>query len=134
MIVVDTCFCIDIMRERKKKITGPAIQKLRDMENAEIFISLFALCELRAGAELSNQPKNELERIEKMLQYITVLYPDVSFPVLYGEAEAALRKNGTPVPVMDLLIGITAKTVGMPLLTNDTRHYGLIPGLVVETY
>lgn len=133
-MVIDTCFWIDVMRESKRNKTGPALQKLVDLENTEMYTSVFTLCELRAGAELSDNPKGELERVEKLLQFITVLYPDTAFPVLYGEAEGILRNNGTPIPVMDLLIGITAKAVGMPLLSKDTKHYGLIPGLVVQTY
>jgi len=35
-------------------------------------------CFLRAGAELSDNPKGELERVEKLLQFITVLYPDAA--------------------------------------------------------
>lgn len=107
-MILDTCFLIDIMHERKRNETGPAIRKLSAFENAEIYTSVFTLCELRAGAEMSSDTKSE--------------------------AEGYLRKNGTPIPVMDLLIGITAKGVGMPLISKDTRHYDLIPGLVVESY
>ena len=53
---------------------------------------------------------------------------------MYAEAAAALITAGTPIPVMDLLIGITAKTNGLPLLTRDNRHFHRIPGLVVEWY
>lgn len=133
-MVIDTCFWIDIIRERKGNNTGPALQKLADLENTEMYTSVYTLCELHAGAELSSNPKAELERVEKLLQFVNVLYPDTAFPVFYGEAEGFLRKNGTPIPVMDLLIGISAKAVGMPLLSKDTKHYGLIPGLVVQTY
>jgi predicted nucleic acid-binding protein len=35
---------------------------------------------------------------------------------------------------MDLLIGVLARSHGLPLLTRDPGHYGFIPGLVVETY
>lgn len=133
-MLLDTCFCIDLIRERKKGISGPAIEKLKSLETVELFISMFTLCELRAGAELSVKAKAELERVEKMLEFIAVLYPDSSFPVFYGEAEAALRKSGTPIPVMDLLIGITAKAAGITILTKDTDHFKLISGLVVESY
>jgi len=133
-MLLDTCFCDDQIRERKSGGKGPATAKLASFEEARIFISLFTLCELRAGAELSAHPKRELERIERILDYVSVLYPDSSFPVFCGEAEAYLRKNGTPIPVMDLLIGITAKAAGIPLVTRDCRHLQLIPGLVVIEY
>ena len=97
-MLLDTCFCIDLIRERKKGISGPAIEKLKSLETAELFISMFTLCELRAGAELSVKAKAELERVEKMLEFIAVLYPDSSFPVFYGEAEAAPAKERYSYP------------------------------------
>jgi tRNA(fMet)-specific endonuclease VapC len=133
-VLLDTCFCIDIIREGNAKRTGPATKKLVNLKDSQLFISLFSLCELRAGAELSANPGTELERVEQMLEFISIVYPEPSFPVFYGEAEAHLRKNGTPIPVMDLLIGITAKATGMPLITKDTRHFRLIPGLVISSY
>jgi predicted nucleic acid-binding protein len=133
-VLLDTCFCIDIIREGKAQSVGQATVKLESLKDTQIFISLFTLCELRSGAELSAKPKKELERIENMLEFISVLYPDQSFPVFYGEAEAYLRKQGTPIPVKDLLIGITAKAAGMTLISKDIRHFKLIPGLVVLSY
>jgi len=65
---------------------------------------------------------------------VTVLYPDESFSTLYGEAASHLLSSGTPIPVMDLMIGIVAKARSLPLLTRDTRHFDRIPGLVVEGY
>jgi predicted nucleic acid-binding protein len=35
---------------------------------------------------------------------------------------------------MDLLIAISAKAAGLPLLTRDLKHFDRIPSLVVETY
>ncbi|MFP4363991.1 MAG: type II toxin-antitoxin system VapC family toxin [Spirochaetia bacterium] len=133
-MVVDTCFCIDIIRERKAGVQGPGLKKLNSLKNHQLYISLFSVCELRAGAELTKKAKVELGKIELLLDYINIVYPDVSFSVLYGEAEASLRRNGTPIPVMDLLIGISAKSLGMPLVTKDEKHFCLIPGLAVETY
>ena len=52
----------------------------------------------------------------------------------YGEAEAFLQRSGKSIPTVDLLIGLTAKQHGLPLLTADDEHFRRIPGLVVETY
>ena len=97
-------------------------------------MSLHVLCELYSGANLSSNTKNELRKIEVFSENIEIIYPDRPFTVLYGETESYLRKKGTPIPVMDLLIGITAKQYGMPLLTRDLNHFNLIPGLILETY
>lgn len=131
---LDTCFLIDLFRERHASQNGPAHLKLAALGNSNLLISLFTLCELRAGAELSSNPKEELRKIELILDYIITVFPDASFPIVYGEAEAFLRKRGTPIPVMDLLIGCAAKISGMPILTKDIEHFDKIPGLVVDTY
>ncbi|GAB1482607.1 hypothetical protein MASR2M78_14230 [Treponema sp.] len=65
---------------------------------------------------------------------MTIIYPDQGFPNLYGEAAASLIKSGTPIPVIDLLIGISAKSRGLALLTRDNNHFEHIPGLIVQTY
>jgi tRNA(fMet)-specific endonuclease VapC len=92
------------------------------------------VCELNTGMMLSNRQGIERQRMTDLLRHLTVLYPDKSFPILYGEAAAALLSAGTPIPVMDLLIGVSAKAWGLPVLTRDTRHFEHIPGLMVEGY
>ena len=72
--------------------------------------------------------------ISDFIQHLTVLYPDKAFPVLYAESAAALLSARTPIPVMDLLIGVTARIHGLPLLTRERKHFNRIPGLVVEWY
>ena len=130
---VDTTFCIDLMREAHRG-SGRATAAMERLGDSLVFASVFVICELHAGARLSTHVQRELRSVERLAENLTVVYPDASFPVAYAELEVALRRNGTPIPTMDLLIGTTAQMRGMPLLTRDTEHYGLIPGLVIETY
>jgi tRNA(fMet)-specific endonuclease VapC len=131
---LDTSYCVDLFRENNNGIRGPATLKLKSLENTPVYISIFVLCELHSGAQLSKYPGKELRKIELFSEYLEIVYPDRVFPVLYGETESFLRKNGTPIPVMDLLIGITSKQYGMPLLTRDDKHFKHIPGLIIENY
>lgn len=131
---LDTSFCIDLFREYNKNIQGPALQKLKELKNIPIYLSVFVICELHTGANLSKNPKKELKKVELLIEDIQIVYPNQSFAVLYGETEAYLRKKGSVIPIMDLLIGISAKQYGLPLITRDYKHFNLIPGLVVERY
>ena len=130
----DTCFWVDLLRERNREERGPATRMLASLGETQILISVFVLCELRAGAESSESPQKELTRMSRLVEPHPVIYPDAAFAVLYGELSAALLKNGTPIPVMDLLIGVTAKRFAAPVLTRDVAHFRKIPGLVVEEY
>jgi predicted nucleic acid-binding protein len=99
-----------------------------------LLISLFVLCELRAGAEMSSNPQRELSSVVRLVEGFEIVSPAPPFAVLYGEIVAALLRNGTPVPRMDVLLGVMAKSFGMPVLTRDMNHFSKIPGLVIEAY
>jgi predicted nucleic acid-binding protein len=131
---LDTTFCVDLMREQRRGERGRATAKLEQMGGAPLFLSLFVLCELQAGARLSANPQREMHRVELLAEMTEVMLPQRGFDVLYGEAEAELRRQGVPIGTMDLLIGVAAKGMGVPLLTRNAEHFERIPGLVVETY
>lgn len=131
---LDTTFCIDLMREQHRGERGPATRKLESLGETPLYLPLFTVCELHAGARLSAAPDREIAKVERLTELVRVVSPDKTFAVSYGEAEAALRKEGIPIPTMDLLIGVLAKMHGSPLVTSDDRHFRLVPGLVIETY
>jgi predicted nucleic acid-binding protein len=55
------------------------------------------------------------EKCSLFSELVEIVMPDRAFAVAYGEAEASLRRQGTPIPTMDLLIGVMAKGYGLPL-------------------
>ncbi len=130
---LDTTCCIDLLREARRG-RGPATVAVERLGEAPLLASVFVICELQAGARLAADWNTELRRVERLTDSLLVVHPDESFAVVYAETEVVLRRSGTPIPTMDLLIGVTAKMRGIPLLTRDTEHYRRIPGLVVETY
>jgi len=131
---LDTSFCIDLMRERVSGRPGPATKKMEDLGDTAIHMSLFVLCELQAGARMSANPAQELQKVERFASYTELVLPTRTYAVAYGQAEAALRRAGMPIPTMDLMIGVMAAEHGLPLLTRDAGHYARIPGLVSESY
>lgn len=133
-MILDTTFCIDLLREQNRRFPGPASTKLAELGTRPLYLPLFVLCELHAGARMSTNPRREIGRVEFFSSRLGLLLPDATFPVAYGEAESFLRRRGTAIPTMDLLIGVLAKCHGLPLLTRDVSHFTTIPGLVVESY
>jgi tRNA(fMet)-specific endonuclease VapC len=83
---------------------------------------------------MAARPAEELRKVGLLSEHVELAFPDRSFAVAYGQAETCLRRRGHPVPTMDLLIGVQAKSYGMPLLAGRDRHFSRIPGLIVETY
>jgi tRNA(fMet)-specific endonuclease VapC len=131
---IDTSFCIDLMREHAREENGPAVRKLQELRDLPLYMSLFVACELHAGVRMASRSGDELRKVERLMDLVELVLPDRTLAVAYGEAEAAVRRKGRPVPSMDLLIGTMAKMHGMPLLAGRDNHFRDIPGLVVESY
>jgi predicted nucleic acid-binding protein len=51
-----------------------------------------------------------------------------------GQIDGQLQAAGTRVVLVDLLIGSTALVLGHPVATGNTRHFEMIPGLVVRPF
>jgi len=87
-----------------------------------------------AGAHAAGAPKGEVERLSRLCETLVVRCPDESFAIHYGRLLARLRKSGTSIDTMDLLIGTAAVIDGAPLITRNTRHFSKLPGLQVIEY
>ncbi len=133
-MLLDTSFVVDLMREVNAGAPGRAMRKLRSLGSARLRVPLFVLCELQAGIALSAHPDRERSRLERATQYVEVVYPTSGFAALYGEAAATLRRQGTPIPTMDLLVAVLAKAESEPVLTADVEHFSRVAGLTVEQY
>ena len=51
-----------------------------------------------------------------------------------GDIEGKLIKHGIMIQPLDSMIAGIALTKGERVLTRNTKHFGRVPGLVVETY
>jgi tRNA(fMet)-specific endonuclease VapC len=65
---------------------------------------------------------------------IPVLPLEVSTGAHYGEVRAALERKGTPIGAYDLLIAAHALSLGLTLVTNNTREFRRVPHLIVENW
>jgi predicted nucleic acid-binding protein len=50
----------------------------------------------------------------------------------FGVVAAALSSRGQPIGVYGPLVAAHALSLGPTVVTNDTRHFGRVPGLTVE--
>ncbi len=131
---LDTCFLIDLIRESVRGIDGPAMKKLQSIDNLQMNVSLFSVCELMGGAAKSLHPEAEKRKVEMLIEQLRVVYPEIGFEIIYAEIYADLLSRGLMIPQMDLLIGSQAKMMNMPLITRDIDHFSRIRGLTVEVY
>jgi predicted nucleic acid-binding protein len=131
---LDTTFLVDLLRERRRGEEGPASRLLGRLADEALAVSVHVACELFAGAELADEPERERERVAALVNALQVVQPDDRFAPPYGELLAELRRRGSPVPTMDLLIATAARVHEAALVTRNARDFERIPGLDVIAY
>jgi tRNA(fMet)-specific endonuclease VapC len=97
-------------------------------------ISVISYGELLFGAEKSTRQEENLARARRVGELFPVI--DVSRAVMetFASLKRTLEKRGSRVDDFDLIIGATALNLGYTLVTNNERHFRLIPGVTVENW
>ena len=133
MSFFDTSFVVDLLREQRRNLYGPAHRKLESMGEIPARLSLFVVCELEAGAAITRAPE-EARRVHLFCQHCDVVYPDDRFAAVYGTKLAEIKRGGQSVSTMDLLVATVALVEQEPLITRNLKDFQKIPGLRVEDY
>ena len=134
MIHADTSFLVDLLREAAHGIRGPATVLLGEIEREEIRVGVHVMCELLGGAEGSQRPTVERQRVRRLCNSLVVSYPDERFAPVYARLLASLRGGGRSIATMDLLIATAAIVDNAAIVTRNTKHFSRIPGLEIRGY
>jgi tRNA(fMet)-specific endonuclease VapC len=128
--MLDTNICIYVIKTRPTSV----IERFSSFAIGEIGISVITLAELEYGAAKSLQPKRNREALKQFILPLEVAAFEAGTTAAYGSARVALEKRGTPIGAMDLLIAAHAVSLGVTLVTNNTREFARVPGLHVENW
>ncbi len=100
----------------------------------DVGVSSVVAAELWYGVALSEKKKLNEAALRDFLDFVNVLdWPSGACPV-YGRIRAHLKKKGTPIGAMDLLIASHAVFLSAALVTNNTREFDRVPELKVENW
>ena len=130
MYFLDTNICAYFM---SPKYPGVKAQfKLRDPQ--DLFVSALVAAELAYGVALSARVAANRKNLDAFLSLLQIVPWDDQAMWHYGEQKAKLKKSGTQIGEMDLLIGCQALALGATLVTNNTREFERIEGLKLENW
>ncbi len=126
----DTDTCIATIKDRPESIR----RRLVELLEGEVGISSIVAAELWYGVSLSQRQKQNKAALKDFMEYVRILdWPYDASPV-YGRVRSLLKKKGTPVGAMDLLIASHALWLNVTLVTNNTKEFSRIPGLKIENW
>ena len=110
------------------------LQRLLQHRPEDICISAITLAELEYGVYNSLRPEQNQLALMTFLSSIAVVPFDADAAREYGLIRADLKKKGTLIGANGLLIAAHARALGVTLVTNNTREFERVEGLMVENW
>lgn len=129
MILLDTNICIHIINARPKSV----LQRFRQYRMGEIGICSVVAAELAYGVAKSGSSRNR-EALELFLAPLLILPFDEQAVWTYGDLRAELERQGRPIGSLDTMIAAHALSQQAVLVTNNTREFTRVPGLLLENW
>jgi tRNA(fMet)-specific endonuclease VapC len=128
--MLDTDTCSYIMKRSHPGV----LKRLGTLSVSDVCISVITKSELLFGVEVSPRRRQDQAALDAFLHYIEVLdFPDQA-SLHYAIIRADLRRLGTMIGANDLFIAAHARSLGLTLVTNNTREFGRVSKLVIENW
>lgn len=126
--LLDTNICIYYM-----KGLFDLDKKINKIGSENCYISEITLAELKFGVENSERKSKNKFALDIFLNGITIIpiYNSLDF---YASEKARLRKKGNTVDDFDLLIGASAVSNDMILVTNNIKHFKHIKKIEIQDW
>ena len=126
--LLDTDICIFFL-QGKYGLSG----KIDAVGIENCFISEITIAELLFGAENSTNYAQHIEEISLFEQHFRII-PIYNVLNTYAKEKTRLKKKGIIITEFDLLIGSTALTHDLVMVTGNGNHLGKIQGIQIENW
>lgn len=110
------------------------VDNFRRHRTDPIMISVVTYGEMVYGARKSSQIERNLATSHRVAEIYPMLPVTQSVIETFAGLKADLEIAGIPLDDMDLLIGATALSHNLTLVTNNEKHFSRIPGLSVANW
>lgn len=128
--MLDTNICIYAIKNKPECV----LKHVADNIKNGLCLSVITFAELQYGIAKSDFPEKNEKSLSKILSYMRVLPFDEMAAVEYGKLCADLKKKGTPIGVMDMLIAAHAKATDCILVTNNMKEFERVDKLLIENW
>ncbi len=128
--MLDTNICSYILKSRPLSVKA----HFEKVGTKALCISTVVLAELYYGAARHPHGSSIRKEIEEFISRLTVIPWDEKAADHYGQIRAAMEKDGKPIGAMDMMIAAHARSQEATLVSNNTRHFDKVPGLLLANW
>nr|WP_222939917.1 PIN domain-containing protein [Duffyella gerundensis] len=131
--MLDTNICSFIMREQPEMVISRLEQAV--LRNHRIVVSAITYAEMRFGAIGKKASPRHSQLVDAFCARLdAVLSWDRAAVDATAAVKAVLAAAGTPIGPNDTAIAGHAIAAGVILVTNNTREFARVPGLILEDW
>lgn len=127
--MLDTNMCIYTQKKNPN-----VLEKIRENLHDGLTISVVTLAELEYGVQASTNPEKNTIALLKFLSIVDILPFESAAASEYGKIRAELRRKGTPIGNMDMLIAAHAKVENLIVVTHNTHEFERVEGLQLDDW
>jgi tRNA(fMet)-specific endonuclease VapC len=127
MYLLDTNICIDFVDARSAVVRD----RFDATRGVPLMVSAITAGELLVGSRDSDDPEGDRDRVERFLRLVKVREFDYAAANVYAQI---VQQLGMKRRSFDRLIAAHALSLGFVLVTNNSKHFADVPGLVVENW
>lgn len=127
--MLDTNMCIYAQKQNPN-----VLAKIHENYQEGLAISSITLAELEYGVQASVNPEKNMVALLKFLTIVEILPFESSAAFEYGKIRADLRRKGTPIGNMDMLIAAHAKAENLIIVTHNTREFERVENLQLDDW
>ncbi len=113
----------------------PAVDaRLQALPPGQWCISAVTCSEIRYGAARRPEAVRLHRIVEEFLRIAAILPWDAQAANRHGALRADLKARGSPIGDFDGMIAAHALATGAVVVTDNTRHFARVPGLLFENW
>ena len=128
--MLDTNIIIYAKNARPEEV----LRRFKKYKPEELCVSAITMAELEFGINNSSKPEQNRLALIMFLSNIEIIPFDVDAAKEYGIIRSNLKSKGVLIGANDMLFAAHAKSLGYTLVTNNTREFERVDGLLVDNW
>ncbi|MEO1209020.1 MAG: type II toxin-antitoxin system VapC family toxin [Cyanobacteria bacterium J06638_20] len=128
--LLDTNICIYLIKQKPHKV----LARFQNLSLSDIGVSSITIAELEYGVYKSQQQEKNRGALMQFLIPLEIVEFEPAAATSYGAIRSDLERRGLVIGSMDMLIAAHALSLGVTLVSNNTREFSRIPNLSLENW
>ena len=130
MYFLDTNICVYFLNNKFPQIR----ERIRKIPQNDIKLPVIVVAELYYGAVKSAKREQNLSRYSSFTKLYNIVSFDNNAARIYGDIRSQLETKGQTIGGNDLIIAASTLAKGAVLVTNNTKEFSRVDGLVIEDW